>query len=60
MKTDNLLKMTSLSSNIFSENKENIIKKTEVSFPSIGKKIYMSYNSTKSEPIFSQYLRSKL
>ena len=59
MKTDNLPKMT-LSSNIFSENNTKILKKSEISLPTIGKKIYMSYNSTKSEPIFSQNLRSKL
>jgi hypothetical protein len=59
MKTDNLPKMTSLS-NVFLENNAKIPEKSEISLPSIGKKIYMSYNSTKSEPIFSHNLRSKL
>ncbi len=59
MKTDNLPKMSRLSS-IFLKNKTNIIEKSEVSLPSIGKKIYMSYNSINLEPIFSQNLRSKL
>ncbi len=59
MKTDNLPKMNPLSYTVL-ENKSNVIEKSEVSLPSIGKKIYMSYNSTKSEPIFSKNLRSKL
>ncbi len=59
MKTDNLPKMNPLSSTVL-ENKSNVIEKTEVLLPSIGKKIYMSYNSTKSEPFFSKNLRSKL
>lgn len=59
MKTDNLPKIIPLSSS-FLENKSSVIEKSDVSLPSIGKKIYMSYNSTKSDPIFSQNLRSKL
>ena len=59
MKTDNLPKIIPLSSSLL-ENKSSVIEKSEVSLPSIGKKIYMSYNSTKSDPIFSQNLRSKL